>query len=57
MTAKFDKYSKCCVKWVKILINEEITCDWAMELYGCSFQAPHYLTWTQTNGNMPCSLI
>ena len=30
---------------------------WALELYGCSFQAPHYLTWTWTDGNTLCSLI
>ena len=28
-----------------------------MELYGCSFQAPHCLTWTWTDGNTLCSLI
>ena len=28
-----------------------------MELYGCSFHAPHCLTWTQADGNTLCSLI
>ena len=28
-----------------------------MKLDVCSFQAPHCLTWTLTDGNAPCSLM